>query len=458
MNFIQNLQKDSGLSNLEKRADYVQLFCLAIVLFVSFLSLTVRGDAAGTVYLTATQYLSLPAMVFLGVSVCRPLPRRDRRLFYITAVMMAVFFYTQNKHLMLENDTRNSIGSLICAYVLCLPFSAANRDASRQWGLKLGVLLFLVMGLIMTGGAVLLLLDAVPARYQEYIVWGGARIQVLFNPNICAFFLMISIGFLCGIALQTKHKWLRIGLLMLTVLEFGALALTSGRTGILCTLFLLGGLLFCMLRKTGWKRFLAAVLAAVMLMAVLFAVSTALFNVSRSQLIEELSAQEEPLNNQEVQILYQAVNEDRTMSVGIQRFGGRSGFWKAAVAVLKNQPEVFLYGTEWVSDRMFAFCDGPVKPQHSHNSWLDVTLRMGVGGLVVALVLTVMALWYSAVLLWRNTDMWKNCVALVTLAMLGCGLMEPILFLGNINYYCFDFLFMLCVGYLYLWGKKEEVH
>ena len=70
-------------------------------------------------------------------------------------------------------------------------------------------------------------------------------------------------------------------------------------------------------------------------------------------------------------------------------------------------------------------------------------------------MLTVLALWNAAVLLWRNDDLWKSCVAVVMLGLLGCAFLEPYLFTVNVKYHFFDFLFLLCLGYMNVWRTRE---
>ena len=50
----------------------------------------------------------------------------------------------------------------------------------------------------------------------------------------------------------------------------------------------------------------------------------------------------------------------------------------------------------------------------------------------------------------------KVLVALLVLCLLGCALLEPYLFLANMEYQYFDFLFLLCFGYLHVWRTQAE--
>ena len=87
---------------------------------------------------------------------------------------------------------------------------------------------------------------------------------------------------------------------------------------------------------------------------------------------------------------------------------------------------------------------------------MEALYQLGLPGLVSALVLTVLALWNAAVLLRRNNDLWKSCVAVVMLGLLGRAFLEPYLFTVNIKYHFFDFLFLLCLGYMNQWRIGER--
>ena len=87
--------------------------------------------------------------------------------------------------------------------------------------------------------------------------------------------------------------------------------------------------------------------------------------------------------------------------------------------------------------------------QHSHNAWIEALYQLGIPGLA----LTGLAVWNGAALLWRNADLLQSCVAMVVLCLMGCAVMEPYLFVVNAQFHYFDFLFLLCLGYMDQWRK-----
>ena len=59
-------------------------------------------------------------------------------------------------------------------------------------------------------------------------------------------------------------------------------------------------------------------------------------------------------------------------------------------------------------------------------------------------------------LLWRNTDLLHSCVVMVVLCLMGCAVMEPYLFVANAQFHYFDFLFLLCLGYMDQWRRQTR--
>ena len=94
--------------------------------------------------------------------------------------------------------------------------------------------------------------------------------------------------------------------------------------------------------------------------------------------------------------------------------------------------------------------------QHSHSSWMEALYQLGIPGLLAALALTGLAVWNGAVLLWRNTDLLHSCVVMVVLCLMGCAVMEPYLFVANAQFHYFDFLFLLCLGYMDQWRRQTR--
>ena len=321
--------------------------------------------------------------------------------------------------------------------------------------------LFLAVGAVLTVYTALLLLNAVPAYLSNYLYWDGSRLFAMGHPNICATLLMISMVFCAGLALKSRKLWVKIGLVVLMLAQFFALSLTNGRTTIILTCLLLGGIAFCVIRGRGWKRAALALLATVVVMAAAFGASRAIYGWNQNRLIQlqkpAISTTEAAAPQTETETDAPALvsNEYQgTLSGDLKTLNGRTFIWRYAIDGLQENPQVKLIGTEYVDVILSRY--NPLPLYHTHNSWLEALYRMGLPGLAAALVITVLAVWSALVVLWRNTDLWKSCVALLTLSLLGCAMLEPYLFVVDVSYFYLDFLFLMCLGYLCLWRKEKD--
>lgn len=464
-------RKENGFAAPRARFWRLQFGCLLAVLAMILAFFLLEDRASGVAYLLVEHYLTVPAMVFLGVSLCQELPRRNRWHLYAGAAMVVLFFVNQILHQVLESESKQ-VGTFLCAYAMCLPFAAATEDANRQKGLKWMAGLFVAVGVLLTAYGVLLLGGVLPGYLGDYVYWDGARFYAMGHPNICATLLMIGLTFCVGFAIQSRKLWVRAALGILALGQFAALSLTNGRTTIILTCLLLGGIAFCALRGRGWKRLLPAVLAAILVMAAVFGASRALFGWNQARLlrqtenmpaavtaeteaIQQETARQEAAEPEETKAAEELVAEQYqgTLINDLRTLNGRGWIWKTAMWGLRDNSRVKYIGTEYVEMILTRYSPGTIF--HTHNSWLEALYRMGLPGLAAALVLTLLAVWSAVVILWRNSDLWKSCVALLTLCLLGCALLEPYLFVVDVSYYYLDFLFLMCLGYLCLWrGEK----
>lgn len=448
-------RKENGFTAPQTRLWRLQFGCLLAVLAMILAFFLLEDRASGVAYLLAERYLTVPAMIFLGISLCQELPRRNRWHLYAGAAMVVLFFLNQMLHQVLEAEAKQ-VGTFLCAYAMCFPFAAATEDANRQKGLKWMGGLFAAVGALLTAYGALLLLGAVPKYLQNYVYWDGARFYAMGHPNICATVLMIGLAFCVGFAIQSRTLWARAVLGILALGQFAALSLTNGRTTIILTCLLLGGIAFCALRGRGWKRLLLAVLAAVVVMAAAFGASRVLYGWNQARLLRQqaenaptaVTAEAATPEEELVAEQYQG-----TLAGDMKTLNGRTHIWKTAKLGLEDNSRVKFIGTEYVEMILTRYSN--ITIYHTHNSWLEALYRMGLPGLGAALVMTVLAIWSAAVVLWRNSDLWKSCVALLTLCLLGCAMLEPYLFVVDVSYYYLDFLFLMCLGYLCLWrGEK----
>ena len=92
----------------------------------------------------------------------------------------------------------------------------------------------------------------------------------------------------------------------------------------------------------------------------------------------------------------------------------------------------------------------------AHNSWIETIYRLGIPGLAVALILTIMAVRDIVSLLWRGGDPWKSCIAMLAACLLGCAMLESYLFVGDVPGHYVDFLFLFFLGYMNEWCAERQ--
>ena len=442
---------------VDKIAEAVQWLCLLIVAAVELLFFLPGETAAGLVYLFLEWKLVDVSILFFAASCLRRQFREGRGYFLLALLAVVWFYVVRVAHMRLEL-TNKEPGTFVCAYLLYFPFAAASGDGKKQRGLKCLMLLFAIVGAVFGVYAVLLVARHLPACLQGYVFWDGARFGTMGHPNICATVLMVSVGLTGGFAARSKGIGLKILLFLLMGLEFWAASLTNSRAAIVLTCVLLGGILFCCLRGPGRKRLALALLAAVAATALLFCVSRSLFSWNNARLTA--MAQQAQQTGEETGLTLdengglKTENGQDSFANSLKTLNGRTEIWAAAVEGIRDNPRILLIGTENVGQTISPHWKMEV--QHSHNAWIEALYQLGIPGLLAALALTGLAVWNGAVLLWRNADLLQSCVAMVVLCLMGCAVMEPYLFVANAQFHYFDFLFLLCLGYMDQWRRQTR--
>ncbi|MCI7726992.1 MAG: O-antigen ligase family protein [Clostridiales bacterium] len=443
---------------LDAVAEAIQRLCLLVVIAVELLFF-IPGEAVDEiVYLFLEWRLVDVSLLFLAASFCRRYLRQSK-WYFLSALLVVIWFYLlRGVHLRLEGINQDP-GAFVCAYLLCLPFAAAANDAEKGWGLKALASVFTLTGAVFGVYALLLVTNHLPSSLDGFVFWDGARFGVMGHPNICATILMISVGLSAGLAVISRHVWLKCLMAPLTALEFWAISLTNSRAAIVLTCVLLGGILFCRLRGTGWKRLLPALAAAAAVMVLLFCLSRTVFSLNNARLTE--MARQAQQTGEGIGLTLDETGKLKTENgqgsfvSSMKNLNGRTEIWAAAVESLEDNPRILLTGTEHAGEIISPYW--PVMDvQHAHNAWIQTLFQLGIPGLLAALALTALAVWNGAVLLWRNDCMLHSCVAMTTLCLMGCAMMEPYLFTVYAQFHYFDFLFMLCLGYLNQWRRQTS--
>ena len=418
-----------------RRVQYGSLIGLLGLLGCYFL-IEHRGN--GVVWTWMEIYSVIPAMLFLGATLSGGLTRPVRNRLIFGAAFLVWFTVTKALH-RIEGVEASNIGTFFCAYGMCLPFAWASGDGKRRRGLKWILGLYLGLGALLVLYGLMLLGGCVPEFLRDSVHWDGTRFSAMSHPNICATLLMISIAACLMCFGKLKKPWLRGVLLLWIIVQFGIMTLTSARAATAFTCALIGGGLFCALRKSGWKRFAVAALAAVVLMGGLFAGSQKLYQVHKANM--EAS---------------QAAGEIKSIQYGwgsdIKNLNNRTEIWSSAGKGLRDNPRILLEGTEYSGLIISQY--NSFRVYHAHNSWFQVLYDMGFPGLLLALVLTAVVVYDALVLLWYNPEPMKSVAALLVLCILGCSFLEPYLFGTYVSNQPIQFLFLLLSGYLDCWRAE----
>ncbi len=417
---------------------WLQYGCLLVLACMEVLYFLLEYRANGIAYTYIESYAIMFAMIFVGVTLTMPLSRQTKRLFIVSLGMILWLWVSRTAH-RIHGVGSQEIGSYVCAYALFLPFASAAQDGTRQWGLKLYAWVFAAMGVLLISYCLMLSGNMLPEYLQEGVRWNGFRFNAMGHPNACAGLLILAMGATLYLLATLRKLWLRILLALLAIGEFLVLVLTNSRTTIAFACVLIGGSIFCALRKTGWKRLIAVGLAALLVVGGLF--------VGSQKLTEKRSA--EVAATRGVEALKEA--GQGSLKTNMKTLNGRIGIWSAAIAGLEDNPGIKYVGADYP---WLILSQHGTTAYNTHNSWLETLYEWGAPALLGALILTVLAVYDSLVILWYNRNLNRSIIALLVLCFLGCAMLETYLFHGGVFYHPYNFLFMLCLGYLDCWRAE----
>lgn len=469
----------------DRRAQFVFLLMAG---GLEFLLITVEGLFSGMGYFLVETYIILPGLLFFGSAVSQKQTKQAKWRLGLSLAMVLWFLVVQFQHKLTYGEAQ-PLGLFLPIYLLAFPFGAVTEDGGKNRGLTLIGGIFTAASLVLVLYSGLLLLDCVPQSMEGNVYWDGARLHPLWHSNIAACVFMIGIAFCLSFLFQARKTGQKVLWGAAIAVQFLAMALTNCRTTLLMTCALLGGTVFFVIFKGGWKRFILGLAAALVVMAASFAASGAVYDLHTENQIAKLTAQqtqeqeaaiaqttpaqetvaeqpsetaapaEEPTN--QVLTQDQATGEvtitgnsgQGTLGSDLKTLNGRTFIWQSALTALENEPDLKLWGTEYVGLLLSVYNPFPV--EHAHNSWMQVLMRMGVPGLVLALVFTGLAVFSAVRLLWRaDAPLWKKILAMLELCLLVAGFLEPYLFVSSTFYHFIDFLFFFCLGYLDQWQAR----
>ena len=160
-------------------------------------------------------------------------------------------------------------------------------------------------------------------------------------------------------------------------------------------------------------------------------------------------------NSGEIHLVTESLQGDIAQDFGT--FNSRTYIWSAAKFAIRENPSILYWGIHNPGEHVSAYNFFPIG--HLHNAWMECLVGMGVAGLLLAVVFTLMTVWNALIVLLKHyQDIWKRSVALLALCLLVASVLEPYLFYTTISYHLTDFIFFLCAGYLAYWQEEDNHH
>lgn len=464
---------------------------LAAAGVLEFLFITMVAIPSYLGYYLAETYLIVPSLLFLGYVLREKTTGFARRRLLLAGLAVAWFFISQVQH-KLSGMENQIITTVFSVYLLAFPFAVLTDDRENTGIRRIGKLL-VAAALVLVGYTVILLLNKVPASWQEFIYWDGSRLTACWHPNITACYLMMGMGFGMALLLQAKKPLTRVLLALAVAVQFPAMALTNCRTTLLLNGALFGGIVFFRIFRGRWKQLVIGLAAAALVLVGSFKLSGMIFQWNENRILAGISAVQEEVvpsqpeatvpqegvpNQTETAVSEEAVpnqteaeepyiitedgqivlvsdNPQGTLLNDMASLNGRTFIWKSALQAIRDNRALALWGTEYSGTVVSVYNFFPV--EHSHNSWMEVLLRAGIPGLLIALVFTGISTVSAAkLLLSRETELWKKIIAMTTMCVMVTGFLEPYLFGGKSYYHVIDFVFFLCTGYLDYWSHQKQ--
>lgn len=437
---------------------------LAAAGLLEFLFITMVCIPSYLGYYLAETYLIVPCLLFLGHVLQTKQSDFARRRLVLAGAAVVWFVISQIIHKLygMENQP---ISTVLGVYLLAFPFAALTDDRENT-GLWQTGKFFLAAALVLVAYSGILLLDLVPDGWKEFLYWDGTRLNVFWHPNITACYLMIGMGFGMVFLLRAKKTLTKVLLAAAVAAQFLVMALTNCRTTLLMTGALLGGIAFFLISRGGWKRFVLGLLAAALILVGSFKLSGEIYRWNEDRIISAVSAIHagdagEPDGElysvtEDGEIVITTENPQGSLVNDMASLNGRTYIWKSALQAIRDNKALALWGTEYSGTVISVYNSFPV--EHSHNSWMEVLLRAGIPGLLIALMFTLLSAVRAAeLLLSSRTELWKKIIAMLTMCVMVSGFLEPYLFGGKAYYHVIDFIFLFCTGYLDFWCKEQKM-
>lgn len=453
----------------------LQFYCLIAAGALELLFMILGSLFNYVAYYYVETYLIVPCAAFFALSLLSKVPSHARKSIFLCLAMVVWFMVTQTAQRAQGMQTK-IISMFFCTYLLAFPYASVTEDSARQRGLKWITGIYIAVSLVLCVYASMLYFGLLPDWFHSEVRWDGARLLALWHPNICACLFMIGIALCLGLFFSCRKPYGKALLIFACAVQFLFLALTNCRTSILMTCALIGGIFFFGVYRGGWLRAVLLAFLALLLMLGLFILSGTLYEANETALIEKYASHLESEDSEQApaasvpsgsitipvktdsqtgEVTLESVNGQGSFMSDLKTLNGRTTIWQSALNALRDNKRILLFGTEYVGTSISYYNPFPVV--HGHNSWVEITFRMGLLGLIFALGFTWIGLRSAVTLIFDpKTDMWKKSISMLTLCVMVAGALEPFLFSADISYHFLDFFFFICLGYLDTWYHQRK--
>lgn len=471
-------------------ARYIQLTCLTAVAvywaLTTIFGIYIYEDFRNLIMLQ----INLAGMVYFGVTIRTHLSRTARNTILLGLCFCAWPLFMQLRDLQYVISTwhpeaRFPNGVFLCEYLMLLPYACAADEKEKVTGLKVFGWFVILATAVLTVWGLPFGENLIPVNLRDTYRWNGMRMCIIWNANMLAVVYMAGIAFCLMFICQIRNIVAKLALGGLACLEFIAMTLTDCRAVVLMTACLLGGTVFVLINRGGAKRFIAALLAAVVVLGISYKTSAYIYQVHTDRFIaatlekaaaqkeeaeseaeetavpaedaEENSGEEEIEEYYETELQAQYYEDERQYRESTEHlfaFGGRTMIWKETLKLLKENPRVLLVGMRSIEDTIPYYDDYAA---HAHNAWLNILMWLGLIGLGFALYLT----WITAknafsLIFLKQSETYQKIIAILLIAILISEFFEPQLFFVMYPDNFTNMIYLLCLGYTIYWEKNAQ--
>lgn len=402
-----------------------------------------------------TSYGAPLTFAFFGASLARG---HWKGGMWLGPVFLAWFVLSRvllGEHYLEESQTNFFL--LCTAYLTALPFAGAVDRDGRRKGLLLACALtaFITSVLAWIGVAAALSGECftLPVLGSSFYLTGGRLWAFDRHPNMAACIWLLGLFAVAYLALTIRKKWFIPLALVLALGLWIGISFTVSRTVMLLCGSAAAIAVFLLLRsrlKPGWLRVTVAVLAALLAAVLVYKgftwTASAASRLSAGAEAETAQTVAEP-TRAPLQIGVRPLENDlKTMT-------GRTRVFEGFFDLIRHRPKVLALGVLnknlTIELNRYIPHDTLAVFHHAHNSYIQVTLNLGLPGLALALWFTWLALRSGVRILLLSpgsrTSAAEKLIPIICLTLLISTISEVYLFTDQFPM-C-NFWFFLCLGY-----------